>query len=243
MTVKYVQFRIKLPYSLEAYNICQLYMASNHALSESKGEVQVSVLKNEKSTHPTLGDCQYTLKHMDIANKLPSAIKYAVGNNKALHFLETSHNAYPKCHTTYMSDYFTKEKFFVSVDSIHFEGNVDLNVNVLNIDSDIFSKAEFVEIDIYGKPYNVKYKAVKEENNDVCMTAIKFVVINVNCWGLGWMAGMVKDVLKDVFVGAHQRGYCERREWQGMSMEDIRRMEDVNKNKLDELEKEKKCEK
>lgn len=232
MTAIYIQYRILLPYTLEEYNICQLYMASKHALEESKGEVSIKVVTNERYVHALLQDCQHTVKKMDIANKLPMLVRKVMPCKSALHFVETSFNAYPRCSTTYRSEFFKEEKFLVTVNSVHLQGVVDMKENVLDVPMEIWKKTSFIDINIADKS---SLEADWHVTGDVVMTAMKHVSIVVNLFGFGWLTSNVRDSLTGVFQSAHQKGFSEKDEWQGMSLEDIRKMEEDVKAQLDEI--------
>lgn len=66
------------------------------------------------------------------------------------------------------------------------------------------------------------------------MVCAKFVTIKFECFGLGWLVYEIEKHVDRLFLSAHQQMICGYEGWKGLSMEDIRVMEDVTRSRLNE---------
>lgn len=61
---------------------------------------------------------QYTLKHYHFASRIPAFLS-AICPRDSMVLVEEAWNAYPHCLTILTSAYLSKDKFFISVESVH----------------------------------------------------------------------------------------------------------------------------
>lgn len=122
-----VEFRLVLPFTVDEYQVGQLYTVAIGAKEKSDGDSQVEIVANEPYDNEC-GRGQYTEKIFRFGSKLPR-LADALLPESAKMTVEKAWNAYPICHTEY-SIPFLGERFFVSLDSIHVEGDRGQTENV-----------------------------------------------------------------------------------------------------------------
>jgi len=93
-----------------------------------------------------------------------------------------------------------------------------------------------------------EYRVQSKLNNDSTdeksmmmpvMCAYKLVRCNFNYWGLqGRVETLIHTQEKRIFTNFHRQVYCWMDKWYGMTMQDIRRLEDKTKEDLDKMIKE-----
>lgn len=125
-----VEFRIVLPFTIDEYQVGQLYTVAVASREKSDGDSQVEIVANHPYSNER-GNGQYTEKIMRFGSKLPR-LADAILPSSAKMMIEKAWNAYPRCHTEYAIP-FMGERFSVYLDSMHVEGdrgNID-NVPIL----------------------------------------------------------------------------------------------------------------
>lgn len=243
MTTIHVEYRILLPLTLKEYNISQLYIASKLSKTESTGDTSIKVLVNEDYDHEVFGPCRKTVKLLNLNSKIQPFIRKFLPKD-AQKLEETSFNAFPRCNTKYKNLYFSEKTFGITVDSMHLQSK-ELKDNVLEIPEKIYKKTKVKTLNIAaGKgKFDPKSATCQRgplsdnwiEESEHVMVCYKFVTIEVHCFGFGWVAEHIEKNLEKLFMESHQQLYCEMDEWIGMSMEDIRKMEDETKRELDQI--------
>ncbi|KAF7684604.1 Phosphatidylinositol transfer protein alpha isoform [Astathelohania contejeani] len=242
MTILKKEYRIVLPLTISEYNIGQLYTVAQMSKSESTGDTSIIILENKDDVHPVLGKCRKTVKIMNLGSKVPAIIRKCV-SDKALSLTEEAYNAFPRCNTHYVNNYFSSEKFSVSVESVHEEGAALRN--------DVFGDAEAIVdfIDIGGPAVDKRYDPSKHQNSRgplgpewirrcqekgiPLMTCYKKVTIQVNCFGLGWVTKEVDKQMRNIFLISHQQLFCSMDDWINLSLQDIRDIEEQTKKELE----------
>lgn len=250
MAIVHIEYRIVLPLTLEEYNISQLYVVAQLSKSESTGDTSIKILENTDYEHEAFGKCRKTVKIMNLNSKVPGFIRAIVPSKKALRLEETAYNAYPRCNTNYKNLYFSESTFKMQVDSLHKSG-ADFEDNVLNLPDNLYSKTKIVYLDISENIINKDFDPKKvegrgvngkgwiekcKENGVPLMTCYKHVTVEVNFFPFGSIAGKIADKMKDIFLEAHQRLYCEIDNWISMTIDDIRKLEEETKNDLEKIE-------
>lgn len=142
------EYRIPLPFSVEEYQIAQLYMTAKASERESgKNGEGVEILKNEPYVDEKTGQRgQYTHKKIHLSDRLPSWAKTVMPSLKSLSMEEQAWNAYPYCRTVYHCDFF-KDKLTLEITTMHAadNGNTD---NIHNLSKDELKKRKIDVIDI-----------------------------------------------------------------------------------------------
>lgn len=247
------EYRIGLPISVEEYQIGQLYAVAEASMKETGGGDGIEVLKNEPVEHPTLGKCQFTHKVVHLEQKVPGFVR-AIAPSGSLQIHEIAWNAYPFCRTVYMNQYMKKD-FFIRIDTWHKPGNKDIE-NVHNLGQEDLIKREIVNIDIANdkvepRDYKededpTKFKSEKtgrgplakdwqETQKDPIMTCYKLYGIKFKWWGLqGRVERMIVNSVLRLLTNFHRQLFCWLDKWFGMTIEDIRALEDKTKQDLDE---------
>nr|XP_024396361.1 phosphatidylinositol transfer protein 2-like isoform X1 [Physcomitrium patens]XP_024396362.1 phosphatidylinositol transfer protein 2-like isoform X1 [Physcomitrium patens]XP_024396364.1 phosphatidylinositol transfer protein 2-like isoform X1 [Physcomitrium patens]PNR39831.1 hypothetical protein PHYPA_020111 [Physcomitrium patens] len=237
------EYRIVLPFTVEEYKIAQLYMVAKFSASESSGGDGdgVEVLKNEPyEENDTRG--QYTHKIYHLANKLPSWLVSLVPK-KALMLEEEAWNAYPKCTTVLKCPYFNKLRLILETTHLPDRGTTE---NALNLDAKTVKKRQVEFIDIAMDPVEnyvesedpLKFKSQKtgrgplqegwQKTCEPVMCAYKCVTVDVPYWGFGSRLEkfISKNAQRKILLEGHRKCFCWLDEWHGLTMEDVRRMED-----------------
>jgi hypothetical protein len=251
------EYRVTLPLTVEEYQVAQLYSIAEVSKHETGGGEGIEVLKNEPfHNHPLLGGkyCtgQYTYKIYHLASKVPSFLRLpALTDSLEVH--EEAWNAYPYCKTVITNAGCMKENFIIIIESLHLadKGNQQ---NVHELPPEKLKCREVVHIDIANDPVTTedykpdedpaKFKSEKtgrgplkgqwmDKVNPV-MTCYKLVTAEFKCFGLqSRMENSIQKTERRLFTNFHRQVFCWIDRWYGLTMEDIRAIEDKTKEELD----------
>lgn len=253
------EYRIPLPISVEEYQIAQLYAVAEASKNETGGGEGIEVLVNEPySDHPKYPDGQYTHKVFHLKSKVPAFVRMLAPTG-SLEVHEKAWNAYPYCRTEYSNPYMGKN-FFILIDTWHKEGEGEENVHCL--DADELKKREIVDIDI-ADPDAVSSSDYKEDEDPTIfhsektgrgplvkgdwkknenypkMTCYKLYRVTFKWWGLQTkVESVIFRAVKRLLTNFHRQLFCWLDKWFGMTMADIRELEDRTKEDLDKKRKE-----
>lgn len=250
------EYRIPLPISVGEYKIGQLYSVAEASKNETGGGDGVEVVDNKPENHPVFGNCQYTYKIIHLEHKVGSFIR-AVAPTGSLQIHEKAWNAYPFCRTIYTNEYMG-DSFHIYIDTWHKPGNKDIE-NVHNLSEDEIKKRKIVNIDIandHVEPADYKpdedptkfhsektgrgplgpnwQEDIKTQDIPI-MTCYKLYRIKFK-WRLLQTkveSIIVKSVTK-LLTNFHRQLFCWLDKWHGMTIEDIRELEDQTKTELEE---------
>lgn len=248
------EFRIVLPLSVEEYQVAQLYSVAQASKNETGGGDGVEVLKNHPFTnHEQYGSGQYTYKIYHLKSKLPRWMA-ALAPAAYLEVHEEAWNAYPYCRTVITNPEFMKDDMKLVIETWHKPGKGEQE-NVHNLSKEDLAKREVDYIDIVNDP--IPSRSYKEEwdpkkfhskktgrgpftenwkdNADPVMCAYKLVSFHFKWWGL--QNRVEKFLMKNerlLFLNFHRQVVCWLDEYYGMTMDDIRQLEDKVKDELDE---------
>jgi len=250
--------------TVEEYQIAQLYSVAQASKNETGGGEGIEVLKNEpfSVTHnppetPLLGgrytDGQYTHKIYRIQSKVPNFVRWFAPAG-SLEFHEKAWNGYPYCRTVITNPDYMKDNFFLKIETLHSpdRGTQD---NAHQLPPDLLSKREVHIIDIANDPVSrsdykeewdpTKYKSHKTGRGPLqgkwidsvqpVMCAYKLVTVKFQWFGLqNKVERFVGRTENRLFLNFHRQVFCWTDEWFGMTMKDIRDLEDRTKTELDE---------
>lgn len=253
------EYQVTLPLSVEEYQVGQLYSVAEASKNETGGGEGVEVIKNEPyEGKPLLGDRftkgQYTYKIYHLASKVPSYIK-AIAPKGSLEIHEEAWNAYPYCRTVLTNPSYMKDNFYVYVETYHLPDN-GTTENAHELDKSKLNMREVVKIDIANDPVNssdykssedpTKFKSEKtgrgplvgkdwKNNVSPVMTAYKLVTVHFKWWGLqNRVENFIHSSQRRLFTNFHRQVFCWLDKWHGLTMEDIRAIEEKTKKDLEE---------
>jgi len=239
------EFRIVLPLTTEEYRVGQLYSVAKSCQLETKGDSGVEVLKNEEYDNES-GKGQYTSKVYHLGSRLPGWIA-ALAPAEALKLEEEAWNAFPNCKTQ-LALPVMGDRFTFRIESKHFDNDRGERENVFELPDGDLKSLEVEKIDITNKAL-ISADDYKEELDpalvgsektgrgplaanwestcEPVMCAYKLVTVEFRWWGLQTrIQSYIMGMETAIFAKFHRQLFCWLDEWHGMSMEDVREMED-----------------
>jgi len=252
------EYRVTLPMTVEEYQVAQLYSVAEASKNETGGGEGVEVLKNEPYDNvPLLNGKftkgQYTHKIYHLASKVPGWIKM-VAPKGSLEVHEEAWNAYPYCKTVLSNPGYMKDNFYIVIETYHLADRGDQE-NVHELDKKKLKDRSVVYIDIANDPVaSADYKKDEDPSTfqsektgrgplsgdwkktvEPVMTAYKLVTIQFKWWGLqDRVETFIHSTEKRLFTNFHRQVFCWMDRYHGMTMEDIRALEEKTKKELDE---------
>ncbi|XP_968982.1 phosphatidylinositol transfer protein alpha isoform isoform X2 [Tribolium castaneum] len=254
------EYRVTLPLTVEEYQVAQLFSVAEASKDNTGGGEGIEVLKNEPfSNYPLLGgkytSGQYTYKIYHLASKVPAFIRLLAPRG-SLEIHEEAWNAYPYCRTVITNPGYMKENFVICIESMHIgdTGNQD---NVHELPPDKLKQREVVHIDIANDPIAAsdykekedptKFKSEKtgrgplvgpnwKNNVQPVMTCYKLVTVEFKWFGLqNRVESFIQKSERRLFTNFHRQVFCWMDLWHGLTMEDIRAIEDRTQQELEAL--------
>lgn len=251
------EYRITLPLTVEEYQVAQLFSVAEASKNETGGGEGIQVLKNEPfENYPLLGGRyskgQYTYKIYHLASKVPTFIRLLAPKG-SLEIHEEAWNAYPYCRTIITNPNFMKDKFVIIIETLHAPGRGNRE-NVHELPPEKLKNREVVCIDIsndqvaasdYKKdedPSSFKSKKTNRgplvgnwiEKVDPVMTCYKLVTAEFKWFGLQTrVENIIHKSERRLFTNFHRQVFCWMDRWYGLTMEDIRRIEERTQEELD----------
>ncbi|XP_076060255.1 phosphatidylinositol transfer protein vib isoform X1 [Oratosquilla oratoria] len=252
------EFRVILPLTVEEYQVAQLYSVAEASKNETGGGEGIEVLKNEPyDNYPLLGGKynkgQYTYKIYHLKSKVPSFIRLLAPEG-SLEIHEEAWNAYPYCKTVISNPGYMKEAFYITIETLHAPGDGKME-NAHELTGEKLKLREIVTIDISNDPVKTadykadedptKFKSEKTgrgplkgrnwwEGLDPLMTCYKLVTVEFKWFGLQTrVEKFIQDAERRLFTNFHRQVFCWMDRWHGMTMDDIRALENKTKEDLD----------
>jgi len=252
------EYRITLPMTVEEYQVAQLYSVAEASKNETGGGEGVEVLKNEPYDNvPLLNGKftkgQYTYKVFRLESKVPSWIKM-IAPTGSLEIHEEAWNAYPYCKTVITNPGYMKDAFHITIETFHI-GDRGQQDNVHELDKKKLKERIVVPIDIANDPVaTADYKENEDPTKftssktgrgplqggwrsevEPVMTCYKLVTIQFKWWGIqNKVENFIHSTERRIFTNFHRQMFCWTDNWHGLSMTDIRAIEEETKKKLDE---------
>lgn len=250
------EYRIPMPLTVDEYKIAQLYIVAKISKQNTGHGEGIEIKVNEPYEDET-GKGQYTHKIIHLSSRVPGWLKYIMPAG-ALQVDEKAWNAYPYCRTEYSIPYLG-DRFKLSVTTRYLpDSGSSENANNLNAQQ---LKERVVDlVDIVNDPVDpTKYKAEEDpslyvsektgrgklqkdwlKTQNPVMTSYKQCEVEFRYWGLQTKVEQYihKVALRDVFLNGHRQAVCWMDEWYGLTMEDIRQIEEETRLELDRLRKE-----
>ncbi|XP_053645243.1 phosphatidylinositol transfer protein beta isoform isoform X3 [Cherax quadricarinatus] len=254
--------RVPLPLTVEEYHLAQLWAVAEASKRETGGGEGIEVITNEHFTdYPLMAgryiSGQYTYKIFHLKHKVPSFIRLLAPEG-ALEVHEKSWNAYPYSKTLYCNPYM-KDDFLISVETVHAadRGNTE---NIHGLMRSKWREVEVVMVDIANDPVSAadyhpdedptKYISKKTGRgplrdpywwlqSEPVMTCYKLVSCEFRWFGIqARVERYIQDFERRIITNFHRQVFCWMDEWYGLTMEDIRCIEDLTKKELDQQRRE-----
>ena len=255
-----IECRIVMPMTVEEYEIAQLYGVAEASKNETGGGDGVKIIKNEPYENVPLlkgqfNAGQYTLKIFYLASKVPGWVR-ALSPSGSLEIQEEAWNSYPYCKTVLTNPSYMKKNFQIKVETYHYPDCGEME-NIHQLTPEQLQKREVIMIDIAGPvahgDYNPDHdptKYVSEKTGrgplknepgrkwhhsvEPVMTCYKLVTIEFKWFGLqGQMEAFIMHQQRRLFVNFNRQLFCFTDKWHGMTIEDIRRLEEQTKAELE----------
>lgn len=246
------EYRIPLPLSVEEYRIAQLYMIQKKSRQESNGEGSgVEILINEPyGDGPGGGNGQYTRKLYHVGSHLPGWFR-SILPKSALMVEEEAWNAYPYTKTRYTCPFV--EKFSLEIETRYLgdKGNTD---NVFNLPSKDLKTRVVDHVDVVNdQMWPSDYLDTEDptlfvsektgrgpldqawiDDADTIMCAYKLCKVEFRYWGMqSKIEKFIHDVgLRKTMLRAHRQAWAWQDEWHGLTIADIRRLEQEAQEEL-----------
>jgi len=244
--------------TVEEYQVAQLYAVAEASKNETGGGEGVEVLKNEPYDNvPLLNGKftkgQYTYKIYHLASKVPGWIKM-VAPTGSLEIHEEAWNAYPYCKTVLSNPGYMKDNFYIVIETYHI-GDRGEQENVHELDAKKLKERSVVNIDIANDHVDANdykkdedptiFKSEKtgrgplsgdwKKSVEPVMTAYKQVTVHFKWFGLQTkVENFIHTTERRLFTNFHRQLFCWTDKWHGMTMADIRALEEETKKRLDE---------
>jgi len=256
------EFRLDLPMTVEEYQVAQLWSVAKSSKENTGGGEGIEVLKNEpfSNKHDLFKDHtagQFTHKLYKLQSKVPWWIR-KLAPKGTLEMHEQAWNAYPFCRTVVSNPDYMKDNFFIDITSLHVAGR-GLSDNVFELSPEKLAKREVINIDIVNDPITANDYKVEEDpskflskktgrgnltkdwksHTEPMMCAYKLVTVEFKWFGLqGRVEKFIQNSERRLFTKFHRQLFCWIDEWHGLTMADIRRIEDdVQKELASEINK------
>nr|XP_023884045.1 phosphatidylinositol transfer protein 1-like isoform X1 [Quercus suber] len=248
------EFRIVMPMSLEEYHVAHTYVVMKMSQQHTTGNEGVEVLENKDFEDDVLGKGRYTNKVYRLQSKVPSWLT-TFAPADALIMQEEAWNAFPKCKSVMKCPYFPR--FQLTIETVHTSGNGQSeNVHGLSEEQLATREVEYIDIASTETNYwsylvgnnNVDFTKFKSERagrgpllegwQDRCdpvMTAYKLVTIDAPYWGFGYrLEQALVAGEKALFLESHRNCFSWIDEWYGMTMQQVREVEQQTQSALNE---------
>ncbi|XP_018907880.1 phosphatidylinositol transfer protein alpha isoform isoform X1 [Bemisia tabaci] len=257
------EYRVTLPLTVEEYQVAQLYSVAEASKNETGGGEGIEVIKNEPFSPgcnepkiPLLGGKyttgQYTYKIYHLQSKVPPFIRYLAPKG-SLEIHEEAWNAYPYCKTVLTNPGFMKDNFSISIESFHIADSGDHN-NIHELPPEKLKNRDVIMIDIGNDPVPPgdyketedpkKFKSQKtgrgplvgkwQDSSDPIMTCYKLVTVEFKWFGLqNRVENFIQKAERRLFTNFHRQLFCWIDRWYGLTMDDIRQLEEKTREELD----------
>ena len=249
------EYRVLLPMSTSEYQVAHLYSVAEQSKDETGGGEGVEILKNEPFVDNKTGKKgQYTYKKISKSSRVPALIR-KMAPEGSLTMFEESWNTYPDYKTTVTNGYL-KDKFHITITSRHlpYTGKFE-NPHHIPEDSNI----ERVLIDIandsvggdsecdpsifisektgrgaLGETWIDKGIANLDKAPMMCcykLVEVEFKVFLVQTQFERIIQGKSKQIVTFFF----RQLFCWMDKWYGMTIDEIRELEETTKKELDDM--------
>lgn len=249
------EYRIPMPFTLQEYQIAQLYMTAEMSKQEttadgSAGGVEICI--NEPFIdHPVLGSGQYTQKIYHIANKVPKFIAKCAPA-KAMKLKEEAWNSYPNCKTILTNEWMGN-KFNLMIQTVHLQDDGSTE-NIHGLDAKTLKNREVIYVDIVNdkldshhsdldptkitgsKALTTDWRKVKRADITYpMMCCYKLVTFKCEIPLLqSTIESFFENYQRNMFLNFNRQVFCTQEKWVNLTMDDIRQIEEKAKEELNQ---------
>ena len=252
--MKIHEYRITMPMTLDEYEVGLLFTLAQAHKRETGGGEGVVIVKNEPYEnfslfHGKYSKGQYTYKIYHEESKMPKFIRL-VAPPEALVAHEESWNAFPHGKLIYSNPKYMKGNCWMEIDTFHTKDRGE-SENVHELDSEELESRSVIHIDIANDPVDekdyveesdpTKFKSRKTGrgpltgdwivSTEPVMTA--YIIVKVflgGTLGTPLIASQIENfaakVQRRLFLNFYRNMFCSIDEWHGLTMEEIRVMEE-----------------
>ncbi|KAK3727145.1 hypothetical protein QZH41_004445 [Actinostola sp. cb2023] len=258
------EYQVALPISVEEYHIGQLYAVAEASKNETGGGEGIEILENRpysaddaEAKSRGIDDAgQYTHKVFHLASKVPTFIRLLAPKG-SLEIHEKAWNAYPYCRTEYSNPDYMKDGFHIIIETRHEPGLPEENVNVHKLLGEKLTKRVVDKIDIADPVSSTDYKEDEDptkfhstitgrgpltsdwkakKGEYPLMTCCKLYDIEFKWWGLQTkVENVIVKAVRRLLHNFHRQLFCWIDKWHGMTIEDIRQLEQQTKQDLEDM--------
>lgn len=202
---------------------------------------------------PPLTKGQYTHKVYHLASRVPAFIRL-IAPKGALEIHEKAWNAYPYCRTIVTNPDYMKENFYIKIETMHCpDRGTQENIHQLPPDDLKIRKIENIDIandPVKSSDYKEEWDPTKVKSEktgrgplqgdwkktcEPVMCCYKLVSVKFKWFGLqNRVEKFIQTQEKRIFTNFHRQVYCWLDKYHGLTMDDIRRIEEQTKKELDE---------
>jgi hypothetical protein len=256
-----IEYRIKLPISIDQYQIAHLYTTMDVSKQYTKLGDGVEVLENtpcdparlphqKPGARKEVGKVQRTSKRYYV----PDSIAAVVGLNQVV-LRESSFNKFPTFRTTVSAESAADSAINgeFTIDTVCRKGDDVVNKdNVFRLPQELLDRRAVVDIDIVADSLPASLVNDDEDPKKalgladgwqgslipgMSMIVYKLVFVKIrdpaNEVFKETINSLVMDNLNKIFNVFHRKLVCSQDRWKGLNMEDIRTMEEETKDLLD----------
>ncbi|KAG0191089.1 hypothetical protein DFQ28_000987 [Apophysomyces sp. BC1034] len=235
------EFRVINNCTEAEYQVAQLYATAQASKETTGGGEGVEVLKNEPYQKDDGEKGQYTYKIFRLASRVPAFVR-AIAPAGSLDLYEENG--------------WMKDNFSIVYETQHVNNSRGDLENALNISKDDLKKREVVIIDVANDKIDPKdYKPEEDpklfhsektgrgpltdpewqKKVEPVMTCYKLVYIEFKWFGLQTkVEAFIAKAIHNLFIKFHRQLFCWTDKWHGMTIEEIRNLEEQTKKDLDE---------
>lgn len=204
---------------------------------------------------------QYTFKVYYLSQKVPKFVRM-IAPNGSLVVYEEAWNAYPYCRTTVTNEYM-KDNMYITIETFHY-ADAGKSENIHNLKGRDLEQRQVVKIDVandkvQSKDYKPEWDPCKVaapksgrpnplpqdktgawmNTQQPVMTCYKLVKVWFKWWGLqSKMESFIMTAEQRLFTNFHRQVVCWQDNFHGMTIADIRKLEDDTKAELEKQRKE-----
>ncbi|KAL3121215.1 hypothetical protein niasHT_008849 [Heterodera trifolii] len=255
------EYRIVMPFTIEEYQIGQLFSVNETSRQETGGGEGVQVVRNEPFEGQSLfkglyTSGQFTHKIYHLKSKVPAFLR-AIMPKGSMTVHEQSWNAFPYCKTELTNPDYMKDDFLIRIETMHLSDR-GTTENALGLPKDVLSKTRdvlwiniandehLIAADILDNTRPSTFRSVLtgrgplkqqwQTNCEPVMCAYKVITVKFKWLGLQTIteAYILKQYTR-LLCKFNRELFCWMDRWYGLSLAQIRRHEEETQRALDEI--------